>query len=214
MNSVHPSSVFKGTIKNIERFNDAIFRFDRENGSDPRSIDVDGERVPLELHYARRLTHWVLKLSSAPSEALLLAARSQHIGRWRIPRDSYPATRPGYLKWRTNLKKYHAETSATILAEVGYPQSVIDRVKSLNIKQGLGSDPDVQTLEDALCLVTLELQLDDLIDRTEEQKMIGILQKTWHKMSPEGRELAMKLPLSAAASSLMAKALSRAGGKK
>ncbi len=207
MDSILQKPVIKQTFPNLERFDDAIRRFDQENGADPRSIDVDGESIPLELHYARRLTHWVFQLDPAPSEALLLAARSQHIGRWQIPRDTYPATRPGYLKWRTDLKRHHAETSSALLAEAGYPQAVIDRVKSLNLKQDLGSDPEVQTLEDALCLVTLELQLDDLIARTEHQKMIGILQKTWRKMSPAGRKLALELPLSAPAASLIAEAL-------
>jgi hypothetical protein len=209
MESVLHESVSKQTFVNLQRFNDAICRFDRENGGDPRSIDVDGECIPLELHYSRRLTYWVHQLDPEPSEALLLAARCQHIGRWRIPRETYPATRPGYLKWRTDLKRHHAETGSALLAEAVYPQPMIDRVRSLNLKQGLGSDPEVQTLEDALCLVTLELQLDDLIARTEHEKMIGILQKTWRKMSPAAHELALKLPLSAQASLLIAKALNQ-----
>lgn len=191
----------------IGRFHETIERIDRENAGDPRSIVVENGLVPLELHYARRVTHWVRRLDPSAPETLLLAARSQHIGRWRVPRDTYPMTRAGYLNWRTDLKQLHAAKSTTILRESGYSEAVIDRVRALNLKQGLSSDPEVQTLEDALCLVTLELQLDDLIARTDEQKMLGILQKTWRKMSPAARQLALKLPLSRQAGSLLAEAL-------
>ena len=117
---------------------------------------MDGVAHPQELLYAERLTDWVLRLNPDASEQLLLAARSQHICRWTIPRHTYEMTRAGYLRWRTDLKQFHAGKSAEILAEVGYEPETIARVRDLNLKKHLGRDPDCQVLEDALCLVTLQ----------------------------------------------------------
>ena len=56
------------------------------------------------------------------SELLLIfAARAQHIHRWEIPRSDYPEGRAGYLKWRTDLGKLHADTASAIAA--GRPPS-------------------------------------------------------------------------------------------
>src|SRR4051794_6730943 len=86
-----------------ERFKKAMARFDEENSRDPNLEIVEGAQRPRELVYAERLSAWVLNLAPDASEPLRLAARCQHICRWTIPRDSYEMTRPGYLKWRSDL---------------------------------------------------------------------------------------------------------------
>src|SRR5580704_11926729 len=88
-----------------DKFEAARRRFDGENSRDPNQEIAAGISQPRELLYAQRLTDWVLRLRPNASEALRLAARGQHICRWEIPRDSYPMTRAGYLKWRADLKK-------------------------------------------------------------------------------------------------------------
>lgn len=192
------------------RFEAAIARFDEENGRDPHSATIDGETVPYELFYARRLTDWVLRLCPGASEALLLASRCQHLCRWEIPRRSYPMDRAGYLKWRADLKQFHAGKSAEILAGLGYPPEPIARVQELNLKKNLGSDPELQVLEDALCLLTLEHQLGDLMQRNSHEKMITVLQKTWKKMSPAAHEAALTLPYTEAQRALLTDALAGA----
>ena len=107
-----------------EKFLSALRRFDVENSRDPNL--ENGQ--PRELLYAQRLTDWVLKLRPDASEPLRLAARCQHICRWESPRENYPATRAGYLKWRADLKKFHAEKSGAILRETGYDEETIRRV--------------------------------------------------------------------------------------
>jgi hypothetical protein len=189
------------------RFCKAIRRFDEENGRDPNSVFINGVAHPHELLYAQRLTDWVLQLEPYASEPLLLAARSQHICRWLVPRNSYEMTRAGYLRWRSDLKQMHARKSAEILREVGYDEATIGRVTELNLKKGLGQDHDCQVLEDALCLVTLQYQLSDLMEKTDPEKMIGILRKTWKKMSEAGREHALALPFSEAQKELLQRAL-------
>ena len=183
-------------MKHSLQFPEAIRRFDEENGRDPHIVDAEGSAHPYELLYAKRLTDWVLRLCPDASEPLLLAARCQHICRWMIPRTSYEMTRGGYLQWRNDLKRFHATKSAEILREVGYDEATIERVVDLNLKKQLSQDPDCQILEDALCLVTIQYQLSDLVAKTDPAKMIGILQKTWKKMSNKARDFALALPLS------------------
>lgn len=189
------------------RFEAALGRFDQENSQDPNVIVHEGQPVARELIYAKWLTDWVLKLRPDASEPLRLAARSQHLCRWMIPRDSYPMTRAGYLQWREALKKFHAEKSSQILRDAGYDERLIFHVQALNLKKNLATDPETQTLEDALCLVFLEHQFADLADKTPEDKMIHILQKSWSKMSPAARALAQSLSLPPREKVLLQKAL-------
>ncbi|MDR3458205.1 MAG: DUF4202 domain-containing protein [Verrucomicrobiae bacterium] len=186
-----------------ERFKAAIERFDTENSRDPNS--ENGR--PRELLYAQRLTDWVLKLCPDASEALRLAARCQHICRWESPRENHPMTRPGYLKWRADLKKFHAEKSGAILREVGYDDTTIRRVQDLNLKKNFPADAEVRVLEDALCLVFLEFQLAPLAAKSDDEKMINALRKSWEKMTEAARAEALKLKYGPRETSLIQRAL-------
>lgn len=197
-------------LETSPRFTRAIRRFDEANARDPNREFVEGEEHPRELLYARRLTDWVLALNPEASEALRLAARCQHLCRWEIPRDTYPADRPGYLKWRRDLQRFHARRSGEILEEAGYDPGTVDRVRSLNLKTDLGRDPELQVLEDALCLVFLQYQLADLASRTDDEKVVNALRKSWGKMSPAGREAALKLPFGGRERTLLERALGEA----
>ncbi|MFW2377494.1 MAG: DUF4202 family protein, partial [Cellulophaga baltica] len=61
--------------------------------------------------------------------------------------------------------------------------------------------------EDVICLVFLEYYFEPFAQKYSEEKLIDILQKTWRKMSKEGQEAALKLPLSANSLTLVGKAL-------
>ena len=172
-----------------EKFSTAIARFDAENSRDPNS--ENGR--PRELLYAERLTDWVLKLRPDAPETLRLAARCQHICRWESPREHYPMTKPGYLKWRADLKKFHAEKSGAILREAGYDDEAIGRVQDLNLKKNFPADAEVRVLEDALCLVFLEFQLAPLAAKSDDEKMVNALKKSWEKMTEAARAEALKL---------------------
>jgi hypothetical protein len=186
----------------------AFERFDAANAEDPNQLTIGNTEQPKELVFAKRLTEAVLALNPDASEPLRLASRCQHICRWNVPRNTQPMGRAGYLKWRAGLKKFHAETSAEILRDVGYPEATVERVQALNQKQNLKTDPDCQTLEDALCLVFLTHQFDDLIAHTDEEKMLRIVQKTWAKMSVRGQKAAAQLDFSELAAEVLKKALS------
>lgn len=175
------------------KFVAALRRFDEENSRDPNHEIAGGVSYPRELLYAERLTNWVLRLCPDASEELRLAARCQHICRWQSPRENYPMTRAGYLKWRADLKKFHAEKSGAILRETGYDEEAVRRVQDLNLKKDFPNDPETRTLEDALCLVFLEFQLAALAAKSDDDKMINALQKSWGKMTEAARTEALKL---------------------
>lgn len=191
-----------------ERFQRAISEFDRLNAADPvLEPSPDGPRPRLVLQ-AERLSKWVERLSPEASEPLRLAARCQHLERFRIPRESFPEGRTGYLRWRTELGRFHAERAASVLLELGYETDTIERVKSIVTKQNLRSNPDSQTIEDALCLVFLEFELEAFLAKyPDADKAVEILRKTWKKMSERGHAAALALPLSDAAKALIGRAL-------
>jgi hypothetical protein len=192
---------------NTERFAAALRRFDEANARDPNREIVQGQPQPRELIYAQWLTAWVRKLAPQASEALRLAARCQHICRWEIPRDSYPLNKPGYLRWRADLKKYHAEKSGQILRAVGYDETTVQRVQELNLKKNHPQDPEVCVLEDALCLVFLEHQFAPLAAKSDDEKMINALKKSWKKMTPAAHAEALKLKFGEREKNLIARAL-------
>jgi hypothetical protein len=181
-----------------DRFNIAIEKFDAANAADPR-----GEEVV----YAQRMTDWLGKLYPDASEPLRLAARSQHIRRWEIPRNSFPMDRAGYHRWRTTLYTFHADTAEKILREVGYDDETIQRVRSLLRKERLKADPEVQALEDVICLVFLENYFAEFAPKHNEEKVIIILRRTWAKMSAKGHTAALNLELPEEARRLVARAL-------
>ena len=59
----------------------------------------------------------------------------------------------------------------------------IERVQRIIRKEGLKTDAAVQTHEDALCLVFLETQLVELVERLGDDKSVDVIAKTLRKMS-------------------------------
>ena len=181
---------------------------DAANGDDPHTLVIDGVERPKELAHAELMTRWVRTLAPDCSDEQLIAARAHHLRRWAVPRDSYPRDRAGYLRWRSALRRQHADDVGGIMRDAGYDAGEIERVQAIVRKQGLGRDPDVQVHEDALCLVFLETQFDELAAQLDDDdKMIDILRKTAGKMSPAGLAATGGLPFSPAAAALLERAL-------
>lgn len=203
---------FFSSVHDAARFREAIRRFDDENSRDPNIEVADGRTWPHELLDAMRLSAQVLKLAPPASEHLRLAARCQHLCRWQIPREKYPMDRAGYLRWRNALKAFHADKAGQILREVGYDENTIARVQDLNLKKNFPSDPESRILEDALCLVFLEHELAALAKKTAEEKVVNALRKSWNKMTPQARQLALQFNLGPRERALLDKALQSAAG--
>jgi hypothetical protein len=179
------------------RLERALAAIDAANRDDPHTLAVRGAVRPKELAHAELASEWVLRLRPDASEELRLAARAHHLRRWEIPRSVHPAGRQGYHRWRRALQDLHAERVGAILREVGYGATAVARVQELVRKRGLGTDPEAQALEDALCLVFLETQLAAITERLEPARLEDVLRKTLAKMSLQAVALARKLPLGA-----------------
>ena len=195
------------------RLRAAFAAFDAANAKD-RNLDRDGSgQTPRELLYARRMSEWLGRLYPEASEALRLAARCQHIERWRRPREDYPQGRTGYLVWRRDLQRFHAERAGEILREAGYPDETVRRVQALVRKERLKQDLETQALEDTVCLVFLDHYFQEFAAKHADEKVIDILRKTWRKMSPRGRNAVHGLSFSDSGRRLVEAALASQDGR-
>jgi len=183
-------------ISNLSKFDQAIAHFDAFNAADPNLEVADGITCAKELLYAQRMTAMLNRYTENTSEALQLAARCQHIGRWKTPRTDYPMTKAGYHQWRNALKSFHADTAQNILSELKYDDSVIDRVCTLVRKELPRTDIEAQTLEDVIVLVFLEHYLEQFVathSDYEESKFVDILVKSLRKTSKEAHQFILTM---------------------
>ena len=188
-------------------FEEAIRLIDEAHAEDPTKVIINGNSIPYELHYAQTMTAYLTKISPTAPETLRLAIRAQHFRRWEVPRTSYPMTRPGYHAWRTFLKKRQATLAAQICIDCGYSAEDAERVAAIIRKEDLRNDEETQVLEDVACLVFLDDQFEEFKKGHDEEKILGILKKTWGKMSEKGHELALQIDMSERANELVEKAL-------
>jgi hypothetical protein len=180
----------------MTKLTQAFELFDTYNQQDPTSFIWEGTSYPQEYFMALKLHEWVERLTPEASEPLLLASRSQHIGRWTVSRNSYPEGKVGYLTWRKDLGKFHAKTAGELMAQVGYDAETIERTQQIILKQRIKQDAEVQTIENALCLVFLEYQYEAFHPKHEADKVIDILKKSLLKMDAHGHSFALKLSFS------------------
>jgi hypothetical protein len=191
----------------MSALDEALRRFDVANADDPNVELVDGQPLPKELVYGQRMSARLSAFAPEAHESVQLAARAQHIRRWEVPRESYPEGRAGYLKWRTDLYKRHGDIAGAIMKDVGYGDAAVARVQTLLRKRGLKTDPEVQLLEDVICLVFLEHYFHEFGQKHSEEKLLPIVQKTWKKMSERAHDAALQLEYAPEDRSLIEKAL-------
>jgi hypothetical protein len=180
---------------------------DAAHAADPARAP-DGRAA--ELVYAERVEAWVARLVPDARPLLRLAARSQHLERWSVPRASFPEGRAGYLAWRRSLYTKQAERARALLTEAGVSAAEAAEVATWVSKTGLKTNPGTQALEDAACLVFLENEITTFAAQHAgypREKFIEILQKTWRKMSPPAQALARGLALPPAIAALFREAL-------
>lgn len=176
--------------EHLERFRQAIALIDAANAEDP-NLDAG---QPKELLYGQRMSAMLDRFAPDSSEAVQLAVRAQHIKRWTVPRGSYPMTKEGYYAWRTGLYSFHAETAGALMRQAGYDEEIIGRVMTAVGKRGLKVNPETQLLEDVADLVFIEHYMLGFASSKpdyDEEKWLGIVRKTWKKMSPAARQFAL-----------------------
>ena len=188
-------------------FQNASIWIDAENAQDPNSEISQSKTYPKELLYSNRMYERLMDFYPNASEAIQIASKAQHICRWKVARETYPMDRVGYLKWREDLKKFHAKTTAVILEKAGYSEEFIARVSFLIEKKLLKKDAETQLLEDVICLVFMEYYLDPFVQKHDREKMKNIILKTWNKMSEKGHQEALKINFSTTNFQLIKEAL-------
>ena len=124
--------------------------------------------------------------------------------RGELARDSYPAGRAGYLRWRRDQKVRHAKDVAAILQPCGYEPAEIEQVQRLIRRESVDGAQDI---EDAACLVFIETQLASIAERIDHDLLIDVIRKTARKMSPRGLDLVGAIPLGDTEKSLLSEAL-------
>lgn len=180
---------------------------DAAHAADP-SRAADGR--PAELVYGERVEAWVVRLVPTAAPALRLAARAQHLERWKTPRSTYPMDKPGYHAWRRSLYTQQAERARELLLQAGVPAAEAADVATWVSKTALKTNPGSQALEDAACLVFLENEIGAFAAQHAEyprEKFVDILRKTWRKMSPAAQQAALGLELPPAIASLVREAV-------
>ena len=172
----------------------AIERIDAANSADPNTEEAEGRTWPKELLYSHRMSDMLARYRPDADDVAKVAVRAQHIERWKSPRSDYAEGRQGYLQWRTQLYKFHAETVGAILREVGYEDAFVERVMKAVGKKALKVNADTQLVEDVIDLVFIEhymLAFAGKHPEYDEQKWLDIVRKTWKKMSPDAQQFAL-----------------------
>ena len=186
------------------RFDAAVAAIDAANADDPTRVMVRGTEQPLALAHGRIAAEWVVLLSPRVDDAVRLAARAHHLRRWELPRAQYEAGRTGYLLWKRDQRKRHAEDLGVLLAGVGYDADVITAAQAAVLRQGPGG----QLVEDAACLVFIETQLAAVAAQLDHDHLVQVVRKTAKKMSPTALAAVAQIPLGEAEHVVLAEALS------
>lgn len=180
-----------------DRLAEVLAAIDAANASDPNTEDTNGLVEPSALLYGRRMSQVLAEFARNSSEHLKIAVRGQHIERWRRPRGDYPKGRTGYLEWRRDAGRFHAERVSKLMRDAGYEDTDRKRVMALIRKQGMKQDREAQTLEDVACLVFMRWYFSRFAAKRSNDDLFNIVAKTARKMSTAGRQAALKLPLPA-----------------
>ena len=181
-------------MSNPGLFERAATLIDAANREDPNQEDADGKSWPKELLYSHRMSEMIERYAPEADDAMKLAVRAQHIQRWKSARSDYPEGRQGYLQWRTGLYKFHAETAARLLADAGYDDAFVDRVKQAVGKRALKVNPtrSCSKTSPTLCSSSITCwPLPRSIPEYDEAKWLDIVRKTWKKMSERAQEFAL-----------------------
>ena len=187
----------------------SVFKaIDDINLQDPNFTLVDGKQVAKEWIYGIRMTECINTHWPDANEYVQIAVRAQHIKRWHLKRVEFDAGRTGYLKWRKELGKFHAELTASLMNDNGYSQEECDNTAAIIRKERIKANADSQMLEDVACLVFLQYYFEEFAEKYTDEKIIDIVQKTWKKMSEQWHSIALSLTFPDNLAKLVQRALS------
>jgi uncharacterized protein DUF4202 len=166
-----------------DKLQSALAAIDARNQHDP---GLDDSR-PEALLYGQRMTSELARLIPDASEPLQIAARGQHVERWKLKRADYPEGRAGYLTWRRDQALHHADVVGTLMQEAGYGTDEVGAAQRMLRKEGIKRDTEVQALEDVICFVFLKWYFAPFAAKHSPEKIQRIVEKTARKMSADAR---------------------------
>jgi len=166
-----------------DKLDQVLQAIDTANAADPNL--EDGQ--PTELLYGQRMTGELARLFPDATAPLQIAARGQHVERWKLKRNAYPEGRVGYLTWRKDQGRHHADVVAAMMQDAGFDASDIEATGQMLRKEGLKRDANVQALEDVICFVFIKWYFSPFAAKHSAEKIQDIVEKTARKMSAEGR---------------------------
>ncbi|TMN99337.1 DUF4202 domain-containing protein [Pseudoalteromonas sp. S558] len=193
-------------------FNKVIALIDEANSQDPNNELHDGKSFPKERLYSDRMSEMLLRFMPNTDELMKIAVRAQHIERWKSPRSDFEMNKQGYHQWRSALYIFHASTVVKLMQQASFDEIEQNRVYEAVAKKNIKRNPDSQLVEDVASLVFIEhymLEFTRSKPDYDEQKWIGIIRRTWQKMSDDAHEfvLAGNITLPAPLVGLIHKAL-------
>ena len=168
----------------------ALSLIDAANAGDPNQ----DQGQPKELLYSQRMSEMLTRFKADADPLMALAVRAQHVERWTLPRSNFSLDKVGYHQWRTTLYGYHGRRAGELLRAAGYAEEEIARVSAAVGKQGIKHNADSQLVEDVAALVFIEHYMADFAAAKpdySEEKWLGILRKTWRKMSAAAQAFAL-----------------------
>jgi hypothetical protein len=175
-------------------FNKVIALIDEANNQDPNTEQFNGESVPKEYLYSQRMSDMLSRFNPDADELMQIAVRGQHIQRWKSPRSDFAMNKQGYHQWRSALYIFHASSVVALMQQAGYGEAEQNRVYDAVAKKNIKRNPDSQLVEDVASLVFIEHYMLGFANSKpdyDELKWIGIIRRTWQKMSDEAHEFVL-----------------------
>lgn len=179
---------------NKTMLNQVITLIDQANSQDPNTEIYNAQSLPKESLYATRMSEMLARFNPNADELMQIAVRGQHIERWQSPRSNFAMNKQGYHQWRSALYIFHASRVIELMQQVGFNEAQQQRVYAAVAKQDIKRNPDSQLVEDIASLVFIEhymLAFTSTKPDYDEQKWLGIIRRTWRKMSVEARDFVL-----------------------
>lgn len=191
------------------KYSELTVAIDKLHSEDSVMENVDGNLLPAELVYSKRMLQILETVFPGSDNLLKISAQCQHLKRWMIVRTDFPMDRQGYHKWRRVVMNYQLDETGKLLYAYSVSETDINKILDSLKNQGAKGNSDSQVIEDTACLVFLKWYLKPFADKHEPDKVLDILRKTLRKVSEKGLNAAADIDLSKDVLILLDKALGR-----
>lgn len=203
------------------------------NSKDPSRVDVDGEKMPYRVVYAKWLSDWVKQVDPKASDELLIYTHGKSLESWKlseIRRDDYAPNAPGQKQWEQDRKQWQAARLTAVMKEAGYPDSSVQLIEDIMLNKGVPDPRDMrkfdlvgpfgminyrlleqakilQTVYDAEALLFLERTFPQMFAQLPADEVGVVLKRELSRLSERGIMKALSMPWKTLERKLVMKAL-------